>query len=246
MINCFILGVLQGFFEWLPISSEGVVALTSQFLNIDANPIDIALFAHSGTLLAALIYFRKDWKEVLTFKNKNLLKFLIVSTTISLLVGFLFYNLIRDVVFGAGLLLIMGLGLLMTAFFNKTRKKIKFNLTGLALFAGFLQGMAVIPGLSRSGSTIFSLSLGGIKPSRVLKISYMMSVPVILASSIYMQLKDFSIVIDFWPTLVFSFIVGIFTLDFLVKMSEKIDFFKFALIFGILCLSGALLEFLIV
>jgi undecaprenyl-diphosphatase len=246
MTNYIILGILQGVFEWLPVSSEGVVALASQFLNINANPIDFALFAHSGTLLAALIYFRKDWREVLTFKNKSLLKFLIISTTISLLIGFIMYNTVRSVAFGAGFLLLMGFGLLATAFFNKSKRKFNLNLTQLALFSGLLQGFAVIPGPSRSGSTIFSLSLGDMKPSQILRISYMMSVPVVLASSVYVGLKDFSLALESWPTLVFSFIIGIATLDFLIKISQKINFFKFALIFGILCLFGAALELVFV
>ncbi len=246
MMDCFVIGVLQGFFEWLPISSEGVVALTVQFLDIKSNPVDIALFAHFGTLLSALVYFRKDWKEVLTFKNKDLLKFLTIATFVSLLVGFFLYGVVRNFALGSGLLLIMGFGLLMTAFFHKSKRKININLTQLALFSGFLQGLAVIPGLSRSGSTIFSLSLGRIKPSQILRISYMMSVPVILASSVYLGIKDFSLASEFWPSLVFSFIVGISTLHFLIKASQRIDFFKFALIFGILCLTGAFLEIFII
>lgn len=245
MTDSFIIGALQGFFEWLPISSEGIVALASSFLKVDANFIDVALFAHFGTLLAALIYFRKEWKNVLIFKNKKLLKFLLISTFISLLVGFVLYQTIRNFAFGSGLLLLMGFGLLLTAFLHKSERKINIGMTQLALLSGFLQGLAVIPGVSRSGATIFSLSLGGIKPSRILKISYMMSVPVVLVSSVYLQMKDFSLALNFWPSLVVGFVVGMMSLSFLIRISRKMDFFKFAFIFGILCLTGAILEILI-
>ena len=74
-----LLGILQGMVEWIPISSEGVVALTSQFLIKDINPIDVALFLHLGTFFATLIYFKKEWKQVITLKDKKLLHFLIIS-----------------------------------------------------------------------------------------------------------------------------------------------------------------------
>ena len=71
MLEYIILGIIQGFFEWLPISSEGAVAIASQFLIKGFHPLEIALFAHLGTFFAVLIYFRKEWLDVLTFKNKK-------------------------------------------------------------------------------------------------------------------------------------------------------------------------------
>ena len=69
MLIYIFLEILQGILEWIPISSEGIIALISNFLIENVNPIDIALFSHIGTLFVILIYFRKDWKEVLMFKN---------------------------------------------------------------------------------------------------------------------------------------------------------------------------------
>ena len=77
MWSYILLGIIQGTFEWLPISSEGVTALTTHFLIKTFNPVDLALFLHLGTFFAVLIYFRKDWKEILTFKNPKLFRFLI-------------------------------------------------------------------------------------------------------------------------------------------------------------------------
>ena len=72
IINYILLGAIQGIFEWIPVSSEGIVALASNFLKLNINPIDIGLFLHLGTLLSAIIYFRKDWIKIITFKDKNL------------------------------------------------------------------------------------------------------------------------------------------------------------------------------
>lgn len=238
------LGTIQGIFEWLPISSQGIVALTSQFFIKDFNPIDLALFLHLGTFFAVLIYFRKEWKEVLLLRNKLLFRFLAISTIISLAIGFLFFNLVREMFVGSGLLLLTGIGLLFTAYFHKKKKVLKISSNKLAIVAGALQGLAVIPGLSRSASTIFALSLGKNNPSDILKISYMMSGPIVLASSIYLLLKDPTIIAYSWPALVASFLVGLICLKILLRISEKINFFKFAIFFSLLCFIGVAISVL--
>jgi undecaprenyl-diphosphatase len=238
------LGILQGIFEWVPISSEGIAALFSKFFIKDFHPVDVALFLHLGTLLAVLIYFRKDWKEIITFKNQKLLRFLLITTFTSLIVGYPVYKTIKDMAIGNTFLLIMGFGLLLTSFFHKSKRNLKLNPTKLAMIAGILQGLAVIPGLSRSGSTIFGLSLGKDNPEDILKISYLMSGPIIFASSLYLFLENSSLVFEFWPSLIFSFLVGILSLDFILKAVKKINFFKFSLIFSLLCFLGALIGFL--
>ena len=112
MFEYIFLGILQGIFEWLPISSEGVIALFSRFLVKDFNPVDMALFLHLGTFFAVLIYFKKDWQDILTFKNKKMLKFLLISTAVSLVVGYPLYKTIKNVVIGNTFLIVMGFGLL--------------------------------------------------------------------------------------------------------------------------------------
>jgi len=239
MFTYAVLGILQGIFEWLPISSQGIVALVSQFLDKEFHPIDLALFLHVGTLLAVLIYFRKDWKEVITLNNPKLLRFLIIATLISLAIGYPLYKLVRDIAVGNTLLLIMGFGLFLTAYFQKKEKKFEISFDKLAIITGVLQGLAVIPGLSRSASTIFALSLGKISPSEILKISYLMSAPVVLVSSGYLFLENPVLAFETWPGLVFSFLAGLASLHFLMNLAKRINFFKFALIFGLLCLLGA-------
>jgi undecaprenyl-diphosphatase len=240
-----IAGILQGIFEWLPVSSEGVVAVFLNLFSKAADPVDLALFLHLGTLLAVLIYFRKDWIKVLALKDMVLFRFLFVSTLVSLPFGYLFYKTFDQAAVGAGLLALTGAGLLLTSFFQK--RKIEsdsafWDKDKLAVFAGFLQGLSVIPGLSRSGSTIFALSLGKIPPQQILRISYMMSAPAVTASTIFLILSENSFVLSAWPALVFSFLAGFLFLRLLIEFSKKIDFSRFTLVFGILCLAGAFLE----
>ena len=244
MLDYVILGIIQGIFEWIPISSQGIVAIASQFLIKEVHPLEMALFLHLGTLLAVLIYFRKEWIEVFRFKNISLLRFLVVSAAISGIVGFALYILIKNIAIGNTLLVITGFGLLLTAYFHKAKRMPGINLNKLAVITGILQGLAVIPGLSRSGATIFGLSLGKLNPEEILKISYMMSAPAVLAMTGFLFFKNPVLISEGWPALIFSFLAGFLTLDFLLKVANKIDFFKFALIFALFCFLGAGLELL--
>ena len=235
-----VLGIIQGIFEWIPISSEGIIASLSQLFLKEINPVDIALFIHLGTFFSAIIYFRKDWIRVFSLKEPELLRFLIIATIVSLVVGFPLYTVVRNAATGAILLLIMGFGLLLTALFHRIKKlnlDLKRGLNILAVIAGLLQGLAVIPGLSRSGSTIFGLSLGKLTPSQILKLSYMMSAPVILASTLYIVIRN-PVLLEGWPALISSFVIGILSLSFLMRIAEKINFFIFALVFAVICFIG--------
>ena len=244
MLQYIILGIIQGIFEWLPVSSEGIVAITSQLMKLDVNPINIALFLHLGTLLAVIVYFWRDWLKVILLKDKQLVLFLLIATVFSFLIGYPVYLFIKDIAVGSILLLITGVALFITAILH--RQKIKFNIhyAPLAVITGVLQGLSVIPGLSRSGTTIFGLSLGEESPSRVLKISYMMSAPVVLASGIYTSLETPRFFYDGWIALLFSFGFGILSIFLLLKYVSRVNFFIFCLIFGILCIAGAVINFI--
>ncbi len=238
MLEYFILGVIQGIFEWLPVSSEGVASLFSHFFIKDLNAVDLALFLHLGTLMAAIIYFRRDWWAMINFREKKLMNFLIITTIISLVIGYPLYHLVRTAIWGQGILLITGLGLLLTAYLHKKNIKWKVKEKYLSLILGILQGLAVIPGVSRSGITIFGLSLGKTEPKKILKISYLMSVPIVLASSFYLFLKQPLIIFKAWPALLVSFLIGFLCLHFLITWAKKINFVKFLLVFSSICFLG--------
>lgn len=245
-INYIILGALQGIFEWIPISSEGVVAIAAQYLKAGINPVDFALFLHLGTLLAALCYYWRDWLRIITFKDLNLIKFLIITTIISLPIGFVVHGLTADNAVGGGLLLLTGVCLLFTAYFQTKKINLHLSQNKLALISGVLQGLAALPGFSRSGSTIFGLSLGDLPPAQILRLSYLMSVPAVAASTGYfLVFKSEGISFDIWPAITVSFIIGLLFLEVLTKLSEKVNFAKFALGFAILCFIGAVLEFFV-
>lgn len=242
-----ILGLLQGVFEWLPVSSKGIVSLYVNYSNIQGvNPLDLALFLHLGTLLATFIYFWKDIKDLILLKDKKLVKFFVIVSTISGTLGFALYKLTKGFAAGSSLLLVVGLGLLLTSFFQSRNVKLKLSNTVSAIVVGLLQSLSAIPGVSRSGSTIFGLSLTEKDPEKILRYSYLISIPVVLGADIYLQKEN---LVQLSPEVIIavisSFIFGILTLKLLLTFSKKINFSIFTLCFGILCIIGAVIDYLI-
>jgi undecaprenyl-diphosphatase len=138
----------------------------------------------------------------------------------------------------------MGLGLLLTSWFQKKEIKMKMNKDLSAVIVGLLQALSAIPGVSRSGSTVFGLSLTESNPSEILKKSYIISVPVVLGSSLYLYLKNPAMAVVSWPALISSFVFGFLSLKLLLDFSKKVNFSIFTFIFGILCLIGAVWQIL--
>jgi len=238
-----LLGAVQGVVEWIPISSEGVLVVLGRYLIEGVNLVDLALFLHLGTLLAVLVYFWRDWVEIFTLRNPRLLKFLFTTTILTGIVGYSLYRLARNNFLGNYLLIITGIGLLFTAYFQQNRRTKKWNLNRIAWLSGILQGMAVIPGFSRSGATFFGLSFGELKSSQILKLSYLMSVPVVLMGSVFLLLKQPSLIREGWIATIVSFGVGLISLRLLFRLSERVNFFWVAISFSLLCFAGAIINF---
>jgi undecaprenyl-diphosphatase len=102
-----LLGALQGIFEWIPISSQGLITIFSSFIVTDINSIDFSLFLHLGTMFAVLIFFRKDWINLILLRDKELLRFFIIASIVSLSLGFVVYKTIGDIAIGSVLFLFL-------------------------------------------------------------------------------------------------------------------------------------------
>lgn len=256
----FILGLIQGIFEWLPISSSGFLALfANNFLGISnlESLVELALFFHLGTFLAAVVYFRKEVKELFLtlFKykkskveSKKLFNFVFVSFIITSILGILILKLIGLVsvgITGKMINLIIAVLLLVTAIvgFSSKIKGLKKE-KDLNLFDGILlgivQGIAVLPGVSRSGTTTSTLLLKKFDETTALRLSFLMSLPVVLCGNIILNLKDFSFGNFPFVGLVTSFIFGLLTITGLIKLSKKINFNWFVLIFGLLIIFSVI------
>jgi len=265
LVELLIFGISQGIFEWLPISSEGVIFLINSFFFDIAsieNLIKFALFLHLGTFFAALFYFRnlvvKLIRSLFNYKtakviDRKILNFLIISTIVTSLTGLLMLQLLINleeqliltsqiIIFGVAFLLFF------TAFIQikakkrgiRTYKNLEFT---DSLFLGIMQGFAVLPGLSRSGLTVASLLLRKIDKTQALKLSFLMSLPIVLAGNILFNLSFLTFSLPMLFALMLSFIFGILTIHVLIKFSEKINFGYFVLIFAILTATAGFLIF---
>lgn len=260
LIQAILVGVLQGVFEWLPVSSEAVISLvlTAFTSSNPAESINTAIFLHIGTMFSALIYFRKEYFKVLKetpgyletsgSKEAPLLEFLLISTSITGGLGFIVYKFFLEYVpsnpaaFTAligGMLLITGL---MQRFSGSERER-RVEDTGLvdASFAGVLQSLSAIPGISRSGSTVFGLLYRDFSSEDAFKLSFLMSVPAVLGANVFLNLDGF----NYTPELLFAAltaaIVGYASIGSVLRLAEKFDVEYVCYAFAALSFLGALI-----
>lgn len=246
MLEFVILGIIQGVLEWLPVSSEGFLVITSSFMSLP-NPIDLALYLHMGTMLAVVIYFRSRIVDMIKKPDKQTF-FIVKATAVSLVVAFPVYLALKwvseSLAYQAGSILLglTGIALIVTGFLlrKKTTKKRASFETLDAVYAGFLQGLAVIPGLSRSGVTMFALLSRGYKQDKALETSFLMSVPVVLAAQLFLALNKFGFKSEYLIALVVSFVFGMLAIHYLLTLAKKLNFSWFCWFFGALSLSAFL------
>ncbi|WP_342306076.1 undecaprenyl-diphosphate phosphatase [Methanolobus sp. ZRKC5] len=255
IFEAIILGIVQGVAEWLPISSEGMTTLVmiNVFNRTLADALPIAIWLHTGTLLSAAVYFRTDVKEIINeiphyLKNRDvqekknsIITFLLIATAITGIIGLpliLFATGMEEfsgklaTAFIGGLLIITGL-LQISA--SKRTKKREQTVIMDSIIAGIAQGFAALPGVSRSGITVSTLLLRDIEASQALRLSFLMSIPAVLAADVgigAMGLLSFDL--NSLLALFFAFLFGILTIDLFIKAAKKYDFSKFCIALGIL------------
>ena len=257
-----VLGVIQGVAEWLPVSSEGLIVLakTSFFGGgTITNLVRQALFLHLGTMLAALLYFRKDVAELaktlVRYRSsegdeKAVLNFLIVSGVVSGIIGAgLLIGLVGmegQIAFTGRLIAIaVGFMLMGTGFLQLKARDAGQRMAGEAgrtdgILAGVAQGMAILPGLSRSGLTVAGLLVRRFDKTEALRMSFLMSIPAVLAGNIFLNLEGIAFSWEAAVGLMSSFALGMVTIHLFLKASKRVNFGYFVLGFGLLTIVAAL------
>lgn len=257
-----ILGIIQGITEWLPISSSGIVTLVnSNILGITeiGQLLQTALFLHLGTFFAALIYFRKDvihlTKTLFNYKSqdessKRTLKFLIIATIISGILGLILletlYSFESQLDFtGKTITLFIGILLFFTGIIqvksrNKGLRREREIKNTDSFLLGVAQGFSTLPGLSRSGITVSTLLLRKFDDTTALRLSFLMSLPIVLLGNIFLNLQDFMKIASSASIygVLASFVFGLLTISGLMKLSKKINFGWFVLIFAVFMLGS--------
>lgn len=204
LLKAILLGAIQGLTEFLPISSSGHLVIGSQLLDFEQHSVAFDVFLHLGSLLAVLLVFRKElvamvlaplsWlRGSLEEKDRMYLfwdLYVIIASIPAVLVGLLLKD--RVEVLFSSLPLVYSM-LMVTAFLMLTSGYLKERGKQLGwlrcLLIGCAQACAIMPGLSRSGSTIFMGMLLGVNREVVARFSFIMSIPVILGAAV-LQLGD--------------------------------------------------------
>lgn len=240
-IQALILGLVQGLTEYLPVSSSGHLTILSNFFGIDgADNLQFTVAVHVATVLSTLVILWKeiDWilKGLFKFKMNDETKYalnIVVSMIPVGIVGVFFKDKVEEA-FGAGLL-IVGVMLIVTSillifsYYAKPRVKEHISLWD-AFVIGVAQACAVLPGLSRSGSTIATGLMLGDKKEKLAQFSFLMVIPPILGEALLDVLKAMkgdevvSDSIGFFPMaigFVAAFLSGCFACKLMINLVKK-------------------------
>ncbi|RYU45698.1 undecaprenyl-diphosphate phosphatase [Aliivibrio finisterrensis] len=248
-LEAFFLALLQGFTEFLPISSSAHLILPSAVLGWPDQGLAFDVAVHVGTLAAVIIYFRKEVVSLLTAwvgsmvkkehnKESKLAWLIILSTIPAALCGLLFKDFIEVYLRSAWVIatttIVFGL-LLWWVDKNSELVKDEYEMTWKkALFLGIAQAMAMIPGTSRSGITITAALYLGFTREAAARFSFLMSIPIITLAGSYLGLKlamsDISINFGLLSTgVVVSFISAYICIHFFLKLISSMGMTPFVI-----------------
>ena len=264
LIQSILMGIVQGLSEFLPISSSAHLVFTSNFYKVfrgieivqESNQeVFLDIMLHLGTLIAVLIFFRKEIWQILKalyfgLKNKDYSSkdfktgiYIILGTVITVLIAFPMNEVAEFLVFKpaivGGLLIGTGILLLFSEFWAKRHGKNADVTLKSSILIAIAQGLAALPGFSRSGLTIATGLLTGSDRTTAAKYSFLLSIPIILgASMVYPLVKlDFAEVVTYnWTAIIagtiVSGIVGNLCIKYFLKFVSKFSLS----IFGYYCL----------
>lgn len=261
LLEYILLGIIQGIGEFLPISSSAHLIIIPYLFNFSLNlsgkeklALDVAL--HFGTLIAVLVVFFKDWLSLATgvfnkvFKKKDSFEnkmfwYLVLATIPGALIGILFEDIIAKYFRSNMLLIALCLAIvgLLIYFGDKWASKHYPNPTEYkdltlkqTFVIGLSQALAVIPGFSRSGTTILAGRLMGVSREAVSKFTFLLSTPIIFGAFI-VNIGDLVFTKEIIIGIVTSTVVGILCIKFLLTYIKNHDFsiFAFYRVFIALC-----------
>jgi len=243
-----ILGIVQGLSEFLPVSSSGHLLLTSYILGISSPPIIFDLILHLGTVLSLLVFLKKE--IVYAFKNIRLILLLMTSVVFTGATYFPFKKLFEESYETVNYLPFFFLftAIYLTLFYlrkggGKKAEQISFF---SAILLGVLQGIAIFPGISRSGMVLVGGVLIGMKEEESFKYTFLLAIPSIIIAALYKFYEYIKAPVHLPISPLFlgflsSFIFGLISLYILLKFVKKREM----LVFSIYLFLVSLLTFFI-
>ena len=261
ILQSIILGIVQGVCEFLPISSSAHLILIPYLFNFNLEmsnsaklAFDVAL--HFGTLISVLAIFWKDWLNLFkgafnkVFKKKDSFEnkmfwYLVLATIPGALVGFLFEDIVENVIRGNVFIIALVLAVVGVLIYlgdkwasKHYKKETSFEQMSLkqTFLIGLSQALAVIPGFSRSGTTILTGRILGVSRDAVAKFTFLLSTPIIFGAAI-VHITELVITKEVIIGIITSALVGIVCIRFLLSYIKKHDFSIFAVYRVLLALA---------
>lgn len=238
-----LIGLLQGIFEWLPVSSEAVITLTmTQIYGSNViNSLNSAVWVHTGTMLAAATYFRHDITRMVEKSLKRIdqpvevfkdpeIRFVFISTMMTGLVGGTIYFVGKGLLDGQPELfsVLTAVALVLTGFSRFLSSGNSRNIGNLkdadSIVTGFLQGFSIVPGISRSGSTVFALLARNFHAREAFRLSFLMSIPAVLAANIGLKIfSGFTVTPSLMLAAFMAFLSGYASIGVVLKLADRTE-----------------------
>lgn len=225
VLYCIILGIVQGLSEFLPISSSGHLLLLEK-LGVGTPDLFFNVMLHVGTLFAVVVAMRKPVAALVKKPFSKQTGLLLVACVPTVIIALVFKLCFPSLLNGK----MLGFGFVLTATLLFVGENVKIAQNGVlsyktSILTGVLQGIAVLPGVSRSGATISTLTFLGIEKRSAADFSFLLSIPIILGSAIVeivdiwrggfaLSLPWYDIVIG----VVFAFVSGLVAIKFFLKL----------------------------
>lgn len=243
-----ILAVVQGLTEFLPVSSSGHLVLLNLFFGIENDFLLLSIILHLATLFSVVWVLKKEVWEIAKKPFGNTGRKLIWATIPTVLMVLLFKGVIDKAFSGKFLpvcFMLTAVLIVVSEILSKKKTEKREITSKTAIFMGVAQGVATLPGISRSGATICSGLMAGKDRKEVAHFSFLMSIPIIIASLVFevfeyvsaglaLTILWYELLIGF----VVAFIVGVFAVKFMLKLIEKYSLIPFAIYLAIISIGS--------
>jgi undecaprenyl-diphosphatase len=257
IFSAFLLGLVQGLTEFLPISSSGHLVLSQHLLGFTEPNLAFDILVHIGTLLAVVFYFRKDITSIMLsclgrssdLDGRRWAVMIVIGTVPTAIIGFAFKEqfellfaqprTVAVMLWITGILLAVSDRIRMNA--SRDNKLTVFR----SLLVGIAQGLAIIPGISRSGSTITFGIFSGLNPGKAAKFSFLLSIPAIIGATVLEYEQFLEATASDIPAYIIgtitAFASGYVAISLLLKMVIQRKLWRFSIYLFLVGLAGIIL-----
>ncbi|MBS83407.1 MAG: undecaprenyl-diphosphatase [Gammaproteobacteria bacterium] len=238
-IQILILSIIQGVTEFLPISSQSHLILTSIFLDMKDQGLGFDIALHTGSLIAILIYYRKEIAKMLSVSDEGVqyIKLIIIGSIPLPIIGLLFIDLVKVHMRSVESIALMTIIFAILLYIADLKKKENINnLKSISIFTiifiGFMQTLAIMPGVSRAGIVITAALLTNYNREDSIKIAFLLSIPAIFMATVYQSMQlygvsDIQIINEHLLGMLLSFVFSYITIHLFISTINKITFIPY-------------------